>query len=88
MESAKCQKLNCMEGTTIKQIRQRIERKKKTRSIPPFKQSLEERKFQVMNLSLIPFKCMCILFPSNVCAFLHSNEAKGIMLHILKFCAC
>ena len=68
MESAKCQKLNCMEGTTIKQIRQRIERKKnpKHSSIQTKSGRKKVSSHESISHSLqmyvhsFPFKRMCI----------------------------
>ena len=57
-------KLNCNESTTIKRIRELI-KKKNTCTIRPFKQSLEERKLQFTNRSLIPFKCTHTPFLPN-----------------------
>ena len=53
-----------MESTTIKKISQRI-KSKAAQSIFPLKQSLEQRKLQVMNRSLTPFKSTSIPLPPN-----------------------
>ena len=48
----------------MKHIKQRVE-SKNTQSICPFKQSLKEEKFQLINRSFILFKGECIPFPLN-----------------------